>query len=133
MSFLFRGFNIVFRSKSGGSPGTLTIVEELEVPRSLRSEVTILAATKAIMLDEDTADFTVRCQTKEFKVHKNFLCSRLVQTNANVPTILSFNCVPLQVSGVASHDPRPDEGGSEDGGGGITEIIQDDHPITRTV
>ena len=33
--------------------------------------------------DEETADFTVRCQTKEFKVHENFLCSRLVQTKPN--------------------------------------------------
>ena len=49
-----------------------------ELPKSLGSEVTIPALTKAIMLDEDTADFTVRCEAKEFKVHKNFLCSRLV-------------------------------------------------------
>ena len=52
----------------------------LEVPKSLGSEATIPALTKAIMLDEKTADFTVRCDTREFKVHKNFLCSRLVQT-----------------------------------------------------
>ena len=49
---------------------------ELEVPRSLGSEATISAVNKAIMLDESTADFTVRCETKEFKVHKSFLCSR---------------------------------------------------------
>ena len=52
----------------------------LEVPKSLGSEATVPALNKAIMLDVDTADFTVRCQTKSFKVHKNFLCSRLVQT-----------------------------------------------------
>ena len=39
--------------------------------------------------DEETADFTVRCQTKEFKVHKNFL---------------SFQ--KHQISGPASHDSR---------------------------
>ena len=83
MSFLFLGFIIVFRSKTGGSPGTLAIVEELEVPKSLGSEATITAVNKAIMLDEDTTDFTVRCENKEFKVHKNFLCSRLVQTKQN--------------------------------------------------
>ena len=49
---------------------------ELELPRSLGSEATISAVNKAIMLDESTADFTVRCETKEFKVHKSFLCTR---------------------------------------------------------
>ena len=70
--FISLGFNTLFRSKPG-----------LELPKSLRSEVTIPALTKAIMLDEETADFTVHCPTKEFKVHKNFLCSRLVQTKLN--------------------------------------------------
>jgi len=31
---------------------------------------------KAIMEDGDTADFTLRCETKEFRVHKNVLCAR---------------------------------------------------------
>lgn len=48
----------------------------LEVPKSLRSDASIPALTKTIMLDEETSDFTVRCETKEFKVHKSFLCSR---------------------------------------------------------
>ena len=56
----------------------------LEVPKSLGSDVTIPAKAKAIMLDEETADFTVRCQTREFKVHKAFLCSRLVHTNQTI-------------------------------------------------
>ena len=60
----------------------------LEVPKSLGSEVTIPALTKAIMQDEDTADFTVRCDTREFKVHKSFLCSRLVQSTNPSATIL---------------------------------------------
>ena len=49
------------------------------MPKSLESEATISALNKAIMLDQDTADFTILCKTKEFKVHKNFLCSRLVK------------------------------------------------------
>ena len=53
---------------------------ELQRPVSLGCEATITAVNKAIMLDEDTADFTVRCETREFKVHKSFLCSRLVHT-----------------------------------------------------
>ena len=51
---------------------------KLKIPESLRSEASTSALTKSIMQDEDTADFTVSCETKTFKVHKNFLCSRLV-------------------------------------------------------
>ena len=53
---------------------------DLKLPKSLGSEATVSAVNKDIMLDEDTADFTIRCGTKSFRVHKNFLCSRLVQT-----------------------------------------------------
>ena len=60
----------------------------LEVPKSLGSEITIPAKAKAIMQDVDTADFTVRCKTREFKVHKNFLCSRLVLKPATILIIL---------------------------------------------
>ena len=52
------------------------MTEDLEVPKSLGSQATINAVNKAIMLDEDTADFILRCENKEFKVHKTFLCSR---------------------------------------------------------
>ena len=62
---------ILLRTKPG---------ENLEMPKSLGSEATITAVNKAIMLDEDTADFTVCCENEELKVHKNFLCSRFVQT-----------------------------------------------------
>ena len=53
--------------------------KKLRLPESLRSETSTSALNKAIMLDESTADFTVRCETKSFKVHKSFLCSRLVK------------------------------------------------------
>ena len=66
----------------------------LEVPKSLGSEVTIPALTKAIMLDEDTADFTVRCEAKEFKVHKSFLCSRLVKVGYTTVLIILFCSTP---------------------------------------
>ena len=60
------------------------------MPKYLGSEATISAVNKAIMQDEDTADFTVRCNTKEFKVHKSFFCSRLVQTSNNVDHLTVF-------------------------------------------
>ena len=31
---------------------------------------------KALLEDDATADFTIRCPTKEFKVHRNILCNR---------------------------------------------------------
>ena len=31
---------------------------------------------KAIMEDSDTADFTLRCETKSFRVHKAVFCAR---------------------------------------------------------
>ena len=56
---------------------------ELEVPGQAICDV-----NKAIMVDEDTADFTLRCETREFKVHKSFLCSRLVQTKPATISII---------------------------------------------
>ena len=87
---------------------------KLKIPESLRSEASTSALTKSIMQDEDTADFTVSCETKTFKVHKNFLCSRLVLVQ--IFCFGSFNSVPPQVSCAPSHDPRPDEGGSQERG-----------------
>ena len=84
MSFCFFALVLIFLFRSKPS---------LEVPKSLRSEVTIPTLTKAIMMDEDTADFTVRCATREFKVHKNFLCSRLVHTNQTI-LIISLCSTP---------------------------------------
>ena len=31
---------------------------------------------RSLMDDNDTADFTIRCETKEFRVHKNVFCAR---------------------------------------------------------
>ena len=61
--------------------------KKLKLPESLRSETSTSALNKAIMLDESTADFTVSCETKSFKVHKSFLCSRLVKTSPFVLTL----------------------------------------------
>ena len=47
-----------------------------EVPTSLRPEYLMTSVTLPIMMDEDTADFSLRCNTKTFRVHKNFLCNR---------------------------------------------------------
>ena len=74
MSFCFFALVLIFLFRSKPS---------LEVPKSLGSEATVSSVNKAIMLDEDTADFTVQCETREFKVHKSFLCSKFVQTKPN--------------------------------------------------
>ena len=37
---------------------------------------TLLTVNKTIMEDASTTDFTIRCDTKSFRVHKNFLCAR---------------------------------------------------------
>ena len=68
-----------------------------------RSQEIFSSFGKAILEEEATADFTIRCETREFKVHKSFLCSRLVQTKPNQQP---FKCVPIQVFCAASHDPR---------------------------
>ena len=57
-------------------PGVLIMSQEVAVPKSLRSQETLPAITKSIMLDEATTDLTLRCDTKTFRVHKSFLCSR---------------------------------------------------------
>ena len=74
LSGLVFSLNIFFRKKPR---------LELEVPGQAICDV-----NKAIMVDEDTADFTLRCETREFKVHKSFLCSRLVQTKPATISII---------------------------------------------
>ena len=49
---------------------------KLVLPKSLSSLVTVPRVNHAIMKDVETADFTMRCPTKTFRVHKNFLCAR---------------------------------------------------------
>ena len=49
---------------------------KLNLPKSLSSQETLPKVTKAIMADVETADFTMRCPTKTFRVHKTFLCAR---------------------------------------------------------
>ena len=71
MEYIQNGFNLLycllflFRSKP-----------KLELPKSLRSEETIPRVNRAIMNDVETADFSMRCANKTFRVHKSFLCSR---------------------------------------------------------
>ena len=59
-------------------PGVLLMSQEVSVPKSLGSQETLPAMAKSIMLDSETADLTLRCDTKTFRVHKSFLCSRSV-------------------------------------------------------
>ena len=59
-------------------PGVLLMSQEVSVPESLDSQETLPAMAKSIMLDSETADLTLRCDTKSFRVHKTFLCYRSV-------------------------------------------------------
>ena len=47
-----------------------------EVPIPLRPEGVISSVNKVIMEDDSTTDFSLRCETKTFRVHSNFLCAR---------------------------------------------------------
>ena len=59
-------------------PGVLLMSQEVSVPKSLGSQETLPAMAKSIMLDSETADLTLRCDTKSFRVHKTFLCYRSI-------------------------------------------------------
>jgi len=61
-------------------PGMLISTQEEEVPKipkvipkTLQNKETV---NKEIMKDEETADLTLRCHNKKFRVHRNFLCNR---------------------------------------------------------
>jgi len=49
-----------------------------EVPLFMRQEDMVTSVNKVIMDDDSTADLTLRCDTKAFKVHRNFFCVRLL-------------------------------------------------------
>ena len=55
------GFNVLFRSEARLESGT---------------KETVSTYGKTILEDDATADFTIRCPTKEFRVHKAILCAR---------------------------------------------------------
>ena len=46
-------------------------------PEPAGSQETFSAFGRAVLEDNSTADFTIRCATKNFRVHKTFLCVRL--------------------------------------------------------
>ena len=41
---------------------------------------------KMILEDDDTADFIIRCETKEFRVHRTILCARSPVFRASILT-----------------------------------------------
>ena len=55
------GFNVFVRSEARLESGT---------------KETVSTYGKTILEDDATADFTIRCPTKEFRVHKAILCAR---------------------------------------------------------
>ena len=46
-----------------------------KIRRDTSSQETV-PGLRTLMDDNDTADFTIRCKTKEFRVHKNVFCAR---------------------------------------------------------
>ena len=61
-------FNILFRTKIMSEPSTQE------------------TSFKSILDDDATADFTIRCATKEFRVHRNILCARSPVFRASILT-----------------------------------------------
>ena len=57
-------------------PGPLLSSSGVKLPRTMTSQETLSALNKDILGDEETADLTLRCGDKTFRVHKSFLCSR---------------------------------------------------------
>ena len=65
------GFNVLFRSEARLESGT---------------KETVSTYGKTILEDDATADFTIRCPTKEFRVHKAILCARSPVFRASILT-----------------------------------------------
>ena len=57
-------------------PTKLKMSQELEVPKSLKMKETLSAVGRALLEDDRTTDFTVRCGTEVIRVHKNILRAR---------------------------------------------------------
>ena len=53
---------------------------------ALSSPQTFSSFGKTILEDESTADFTIRCETKSFRVHKTVLCARSPVFRASILT-----------------------------------------------
>ena len=49
---------------------------------------TSTALGKTILDDDETADFTIRCKTKSFRVHRNILCARSKVLRAAILTTM---------------------------------------------
>ena len=47
-----------------------------KIRAELSSQETFSSFGKTVLEDDATTDFTIRCETKEFRVHKTILCAR---------------------------------------------------------
>ena len=55
---------------------TLHVEEEPEAPVLVTLSPDLTSFIQRIMEDKETADFSLRCPTKTFRVHRTFLCTR---------------------------------------------------------
>ena len=54
----------------------ISVTMNLEDPIPSGPDQVVSTVNKVIMMDEGTTDFSIRCDTKTFRVHKSFLCNR---------------------------------------------------------
>ena len=64
---------------------------ELEIPESLRVRESLSRIVRTIMKDDSTADLTIKCGSKTFWAHKNFMCGRLVLLSSILGALLKID------------------------------------------
>ena len=57
-----------------------------KIPSEPRNQETFSTLGKTILEDDATADFSIRCDTKEFRVHRSILCARSPVFRASILT-----------------------------------------------
>ena len=66
-------------------PTNLKIFDDEEIDEPMPSNPETFASFgKTILMDDSTADFIIRCKTREFKVHKTILCARSPVLRASI-------------------------------------------------
>ena len=69
----------------------LQISRKLEIPKALTVQESLPAFNKAIMKDDSTADLTIKCGSKTFWAHKNFMCGGVVLLSSILGALLKID------------------------------------------